>query len=67
MVADYQKGFAVFLVRILFAFLTFLMLPKLGLVFISKNVDSEFISHKNALVIQFRVISKPFMTPLAEG
>lgn len=67
MVADNQKRFHVFLVRILVVFLAFLMLRKLWLGFISKNVDRLFISNKNAFVVQFRLVSEPFMTPLAEG
>ena len=67
MVADNQKGFAVLQVRILVVNLPVLILRKIELVFISENINRGFVSHKDTFMVEFRMISESFMTPLAEG
>lgn len=67
MVADNQKGFAVLHVRILVVNLPVLILRKIELVFISENINRVFVSHKNTLMVEFRMISESLMTPLAKG
>jgi len=67
MVADNQKGFAAFLVGILFRKLAVLILREIELVFVSVYFDRRSVSHENTLMVKFRLISESFFSPLAEG